>query len=66
MDAFLERALPEVLQKCREAKPPVVADFVRLVELHQKTAPPNHSTPEVIWLDNLDGVVENDEIDEAA
>jgi hypothetical protein len=54
LDEFLRLALPEVMKKCREAKPPVVADLVRLVELDRKLFPVKQAPRQVIWVDNLD------------
>ena len=61
LDRFLKGALPAVLKKCTEAKPPVVADFVRLVELDRKMSPVQKKVPKIIWFDRLD---EADQIDD--
>lgn len=66
LDDFLRRALPDVLRTCQEAKPPVIADFVRLVELDRKLSPVKKALPQIIWVDNLDEYERDQEIDEAA
>ena len=61
LDDFLRRALPHVLNKCAEAKPVVVADLVRLVLLEREMFPPVEVPRQIIWVDNLDAEIEEEE-----
>jgi hypothetical protein len=61
LDEFLERALPHVLKKCAEAKPVVVADLVRLIQLEREMFPAPEVKREIVWVDNLDEVLEEEE-----
>jgi hypothetical protein len=61
LEDFLAEALPAVMTKCEEATPPVIADFVRLVELDLDEFPEPPQTPKVIWMDNIDEAPSEDE-----
>jgi hypothetical protein len=64
LDEFMRRALPHVLSKCAEAKPVVVAD---LVQLECEMFPSAEVKRQVIWVDNLDEEIEEEErLDDAA
>jgi alcohol dehydrogenase class IV len=61
LDEFMRRALPHVLSKCAEAEPAVVADLARLVRLEREMFPPKEVPRQIVWVDNLDEEIEEEE-----